>query len=92
MREDVSKIIPMLVELEIKKARKKHPPIETLHHGYGVLMEEVDEFWDHVKSQAPEAIETLKELVQIGAMAQRIAEDYFTDEQLITLANICRKF
>ena len=90
MKDHIKNIIPMLVKLEVERARRKHDPINTLHHGYGVLMEEVEEFWDEVKKQKPESVEVLKELVQVGAVAQRIAEDYFTEEDLTHFVNICR--
>jgi hypothetical protein len=69
---------PLDVQREINRAREKHAPIHSLHEGYAVLLEEVDDLWERVKMQntnhegdAP----TYRELVQIGAMAQRIAED-----------------
>jgi hypothetical protein len=43
-----------------------------------VLLEEVDELWERVKMQNTNHegdTPTYRELVQIGAMAQRIAED-----------------
>jgi NTP pyrophosphatase (non-canonical NTP hydrolase) len=64
------------VEQELKKARSKHPTAQTtLHEGYAVLQEEVDEVWDLVKSQKPSRDSLLKELIQVAAMAQRFAED-----------------
>jgi NTP pyrophosphatase (non-canonical NTP hydrolase) len=64
------------VEKELARARSKHPEKQTsLHEGYGVLLEEVDEVWDLVKSQAPSKDSLLKELIHVAAMAQRFAED-----------------
>lgn len=65
------------VAVEIAKARAKHPPINSLHEGYAVLLEEVDEFWEIVKMQSKDRDRAAlrNELVQIAAMAQRIAED-----------------
>lgn len=34
---------------EVMRAKKIHPTFPTLHHAYGVIQEEVDEFWDLVK-------------------------------------------
>lgn len=64
-----------LVAAEISKARGQHRNIQTIHEGYAVLLEEVDEVWDEVKRRnvAPEAL--LKEVVQVAAMCQRFAED-----------------
>ena len=66
-----------LVREEVTKARSKHAPIHSLHEGYAVLLEEVDELWDEVKKRAAfrDQRNVLLELVQIGAMAQRVAED-----------------
>ncbi len=56
---------------------KKFPPFASLHEGYAVLKEEVEEFWYEVKltkyDDSHEALERLerteKELIQIAAMA-----------------------
>ena len=62
---------------EFSKA-KKFPPFVSLHEGYAVLKEEIEEFWDIVKSYKynetdDSQIEYLKhaekELIQIAAMA-----------------------
>ena len=34
-----------MVAMELSAARAKHPPQKSLHEGYAVLLEEVDEFW-----------------------------------------------
>lgn len=62
---------------ELARARTAHPPIHSLHEGYSVLLEEVDEFWAEVKRRAPARtpLAALLELVQVAAVAQRIAED-----------------
>ena len=70
------------VAIEIERARRKHGKMNSLHEGYAVLLEEVDEFWEHVKHDNQDKAEILSELVQIGAMAQRIAEDLSLDERL----------
>ncbi len=64
-----------LVTEELVRARNGHGPVRGLHEGYGVLMEEVDEFWDEVKLKKPKREDVLAELVQVAAMAQKIAED-----------------
>lgn len=65
---------------ELARARSKHPGKQLgLHEGYGVLLEEVDEFWSLVKSQRPAMTNVYDELVQIAAMAQRTAEDVCRD-------------
>jgi NTP pyrophosphatase (non-canonical NTP hydrolase) len=67
-----------LAEKELSRARALHPGKQhSLHEGYSVLLEEVDEFWDEVKRKSEQRSRTqlLKELVQVAAMAQRTAED-----------------
>jgi len=63
-----------LVAGELARARDKFPPINSVHEGYAVLLEEVDELWDEIKKGGPPH-RALAELVQIAAMAQRLAED-----------------
>lgn len=68
---------PQLVKAELAAARAGHDPIHSLHEGYAVLLEEVDEFKVEVwkrRSKRKKA-EVLAELVQVAAMAQRVAED-----------------
>lgn len=56
---------------------EKFPPFASLHEGYAVLKEEVEEFWDLVKcfkyTNSEIDLESLeevdKELIQIAAMA-----------------------
>lgn len=64
-----------LVALEVAKARAKHRGVHSPHEGYAVILEELDEFWDLVKAQAPSGYDMLLELVQTAAMCQRTAED-----------------
>ena len=62
---------------ELEKA-KKYPPFASLHEGYAVLKEEVEEFWDSVKTYKYGSTDSIqsnvlddceKELIQIAAMA-----------------------
>jgi hypothetical protein len=75
--EEPMKDFPEMVADEITAARSKFGPINGFHEGYAVLLEELDEFWDEVKRWPKRhCVEVmLKELVQIAAMAQRLAED-----------------
>jgi hypothetical protein len=68
---------PEMVVDELSSARAGHAPINSLHEGYAVILEEMDELWEEVrkKQSQREPLEILAELVQIGAMAQRVAED-----------------
>jgi NTP pyrophosphatase (non-canonical NTP hydrolase) len=66
-----------LVKDELKSARKQHGPMNSIHEGYSVILEELDEVWDEVKKKTRERDlnHLLKELVQVSAMAQKMAED-----------------
>ena len=65
------------LDAEIERAREKHPPINSLHEGYAVILEEMEEFWKEVRKQKSDRDTQLiiKELVQIAAMCRRTAED-----------------
>lgn len=58
-----------LIREEVIRAACQHGarPFASPHEGYGVILEEVDEFWDEVKANNPAA--ALKEVTQVGAMA-----------------------
>lgn len=58
---------------ELKSATEKHGPFKTAHHGYAVILEEMDEFWQEVKHGTPERAH--EEAVQIAAMAIRYCMD-----------------
>lgn len=69
---------PAEVREELARARSKHAPIHSLHEGYAIIAEELDELWEHVRRKGPGARDresVRRELVQIAAMAQRTAED-----------------
>lgn len=58
-----------LIRQEVIRAAWKHGgrPFASPHEAYGVLLEEVDEFWDEIKANNMAA--SLDEVVQVGAMA-----------------------
>ncbi len=66
-----------LVKQELEQIRSKHRPLNSLHEGFAVLLEEVDELKEEVwKRSAQRDLENmLKECVQIACVAQRFAED-----------------
>lgn len=55
------------------RAQKKHNKMETYHHGYAVIKEELDELWDEIKADNFEKAH--KESVQLAAVAQRFLID-----------------
>ena len=66
------------VATELRLARRLHPkPLNSLHEAYAVMKEELEEFWDEVKKKPGQRDVTSLwvELMQLGAMCQRTAED-----------------
>lgn len=64
-------------KLEMDGALAKFPPFHSAHEGYAVLLEEVDELWDHVKVKqgARDLAGMRREAVQVAAMALRFIVD-----------------
>jgi hypothetical protein len=59
---------------EAEEAVAKHGQFASCHEGYGVIKEEVDEFWDEVKKKESDRdyANMKKELVQIAAMCMKM--------------------
>lgn len=78
----------MTLEQEMETARKKYGAFHSSHEIYGVLQEEVDEFWDIVKQNTertyglPEykSKKLIAELTQIAAIALRAAKELENNE------------
>lgn len=66
---------------ELVKAREKWPAFNSAHEGYGVLLEEVDELWEHIKvNQKRRDLRAMrKEAIQVAAMALRFAVEVCDD-------------
>lgn len=62
---------------EAQNAANKYPPFNSAHEGYSVLLEEVDELWDHVKVKQGKrnVVAMRKEAIQVAAMAIRFAAE-----------------
>lgn len=74
----MSRVFETLVAAELAHVRNRHTrPLASHHEAYGVLAEEVQEFFEEVcrrpSKRDPE--NTLRELVQIATVCQRAAED-----------------
>jgi len=65
------------IQDEVNRATALWPPFNSAHEGFAVLMEEVDELWEHVKTnQKRRDIEAMrKEAIQVAAMAYRFARE-----------------
>lgn len=62
---------------DLRQARDNWPKFNSAHEGFAVLREEVDELWEHVKTnQKRRDLEKMrKEAIQVAAMALRFAEE-----------------
>jgi len=62
---------------ELASARTKHPgKFNSSHEGYAVILEELEELWDEVKTQSGGNKANMKtEAIQIAAMAIRFIQD-----------------
>ena len=72
------------VMTELDKAELKYPQFHSLHEGYAVLKEEVDELWDMVKTSKKLHLhnetstynaQMKSEAIQVAAMAIRFIKD-----------------
>jgi len=63
------------VELEVERSAVKHLPHNSAHETYGILMEEVAEFFDEVRKQQFDVLAARKELVQIASVAVKAIHD-----------------
>lgn len=77
-KEDQYVYVGGLASLEAIAAFKAWPrSSSSAHEAYGVLLEEVDELWDHVKTkQSKRDLDAMrKEAIQVAAMAIRFVVD-----------------
>lgn len=63
------------VRHELFVARRQHRGIHSLHEGYAVILEEVRKLEREVFDRTKPTHRIIKELIQVGAMCQRFAED-----------------
>jgi len=63
------------LEEELLRAKKKHGAMHDAHHGYAVLLEEMDELWDEIKHREPSRAAMRIEAIQVAAMAVRFIQD-----------------
>lgn len=60
---------------ELDRAMHKHPPIHSAHEGWSVILEELEELRDHVRSDAGRTPQARREAIQVAAMALRYVFD-----------------
>ncbi len=69
--------LPLLAEVEVElfKAVRKFDPFNSPHEGYAVILEELEELWDHAKANTGRSAEARQEAIQVAAMALRYVLD-----------------
>lgn len=70
------------VASEVVHATAEYPPMNSLHEGYAVILEELDELWDEIKKKprTRNLDHLYTEAVQTAAMLVRLAEDCICSE------------
>lgn len=69
-----------LVETEARAATELWQPFNSVHEGYAVLLEEVDELWEAIKMRPRNMNNVKGEVIQVGAMAIRFLADLIQEE------------
>ncbi|MFC0407957.1 hypothetical protein [Roseomonas elaeocarpi] len=82
MDADLNELLTAIGE-EVATAESKWPPMNSAHEAYAVLLEEVDELWEHVKTnQKRRDLKAMRlEAVQVAAMAVRFVRDVCDEER-----------
>lgn len=75
--DGVNNIANLLKEIleELTKATEKFGPFNSMHEGYAVILEELDELWDEIKLN--NLNKAREEAVQVAAMAIRFLCDLY---------------
>jgi hypothetical protein len=66
------------VKTELESAQKQHGAYPTYHHGYAVILEELNELWDEIKLKNPDKAKLKKESLQVATTAVRFIHDLLT--------------
>lgn len=74
IRMEINEILQDVFK-ETETAVNQWPKFNSVHEGYAVLAEEVDELWQHVKTNQKKRkiAEMKKECIQVAAMAVRFS-------------------
>lgn len=73
------------ISSEVERATSKYPKMNSAHEGFAVLLEEVDELWDHVKmKETKRDLEAMKtEAIQCAAMCVRFATECCSKKEFV---------
>ena len=71
------------VELELRHAISLHPQMRSVHEGYAIILEELDELWGEIKLKSlyRSQEKMRREALQVAAMAIRFVLDTLPSEQ-----------
>ena len=70
----IARSIAEQVMREFDRATMLYPTQASMHEGYAVLLEELDEVWDEVKNN--NSSKAIDEMMQVAAMAVRFINDH----------------
>jgi hypothetical protein len=79
--DKVDKTMAMIHD-EVFRAMSLWPPMASAHEGYAVILEELEELWEHVKTnQKRRNLAAMRtEAIQVAAMAVRFVADLTLEE------------
>lgn len=63
------------VKHEVARAENLFPKMRSMHEGYAILLEEVDELWNAIKDKDSSQDKIREEAIQVAAMAIRMVVD-----------------
>lgn len=72
-----------LVKDELDRATELHGEFSSPHEGYAILLEEVDELWEEIKTHNATTHRGTSEAVQTAAMAIRFLIDLCPEESSV---------
>jgi hypothetical protein len=74
---------------ELTRACVSFDPMASPHEGYAVILEELDELWQHVKANTGRSAAARDEAIQIAAMAMRYVLDVTPPFEHLTHGRHC---
>jgi hypothetical protein len=71
---EIANMVAEQVMREFDRATMLYPTQASMHEGYAILLEELDEAWAEVKGNDP--AKAIDEMIQVAAMAVRFCHDH----------------
>lgn len=72
--EQLSAVLKQVAD-EVWDTSDLWPSLHSVHEGYAVILEELDELWDECRKKTPDREKLSKEAIQVAAMAIRFAAE-----------------